>query len=72
MLNKIKNLKTNDLFESENESKEININIKNNKKNTINNKNNIETIIYITLISPLDKLNNTNNSILDRKTKKRY
>ena len=69
MLNKIKNLKTNDLFDSENESKEININIKNNKKNTINN---IETIIYITLISPLDKLNNTNNSILDRKTKKRY
>ena len=69
MLNKIKNLKTNDLFESENESKEININIKNNKKNTINN---IETIIYITLIGPLDKLNNTNNSILDRKTKKRY
>ena len=69
MLNKIKNLKTNDLFDSENESKEININIKNNKKNTINN---IETIIYITLIGPLDKLNNTNNSILDRKTKKRY
>ena len=52
--NKNKKLKTFDLFESENDSSEINTNIKNNK-NTINNKSNINSI---------------NNSILNEEDQK--